>query len=198
MYAISCFKLPAGLCVEICSMAYQFWWGQRGRERRVHWINKDKPVREKMEGGMGFRDLQLFNKALLARQCWRLLQYPNSLVFRLLKAKYFPNSSFLNAPITGNVSYIWRSICDSRQILKSGLRWRVGTGSQIKVWHDAWLPSPSTFKVVSPIRFIDEDATVDSLIDPELMSWDIAKLRLVFLPKDVEIIQQIPLSRRRG
>ena len=118
-------------------------------------------------------------------------------MFRLLKAKYFPNKSFLDAPLTGNVSYIWRSICESRQSLKASLRWRVGTGTQIKVWHDAWLPSPSTFKVVSPIRVIDKDATVDSLIDNDLMVWDVVKLRLGFLPRDMEIIQQIPLSRRR-
>ena len=73
----------------------------------------------------------------------------------------------------------------------------MGTGTQIKVWHDAWLPSPSTFKVVSPIRVIDKDATVDSLIDNDLMVWDVVKLRLGFLPRDMEIIQQIPLSHRR-
>jgi hypothetical protein len=150
-YAMSCFKLPAGLCDEIYAMANRFWWGQRGGERKIHWVNKAKLIRPKLEGGMGFRDLQLFNKALLARQGWRLLQQPQSLVFRLLKAKYFPHSSFLDAPISGNVSYIWRSICEARQVLRDGMRWRVGDGVDIKIWKDAWLPTPSTFRVISPM-----------------------------------------------
>jgi hypothetical protein len=197
IYAMSCFKLPAGLCDEICSLANQFWWGQRNGERRIHWTNKAKLIRPKQEGGMGFRDLQLFNKALLARQGWRLLQQPHSLIFRILKAKYFPHTSFLEAQVTSNASYIWRSICEARHVLRDGLRWRVGNGVNIKIWKDAWLPSPSTFRVISPLSVPNSEDTVDSLIIETDMRWDEDKLEQMFLPRDVDIIKQIPLSLRR-
>ena len=163
-YAMSCFKFPAGLCAELSSMVARYWWGQRGSERKIHWLSRQKLIKHKKEGGIGFRDLQLFNQALLARQGWRLLQHPSSLVCRVLKAKYFPHTSFLDAQIPCNASFIWRSICGAKEVLHKGLRWRVGSGAKIRIWHDKWIPSHSTYKVISPRNILGEEALVEQLI----------------------------------
>ena len=64
------------------------------------------------------------------------------------------------------------------------------------MWNDAWLPCPTTYKVITPIQVLNEDATVDSLIDDNLMTWKVNLLNEIFLPRDVEVIKQIPLSLR--
>jgi hypothetical protein len=46
---------------------------------------------------MGFRDIQLFNQAMLAKQGWRLITKPNTLCARMLKGKYYHDFGFMSA-----------------------------------------------------------------------------------------------------
>lgn len=64
----------------------------------------------KEEGGMRFKDMGQFNIALLAKQKWRFITKPNSLISRVFKAKYFPISNFMHANLGNNPSYVWKSI----------------------------------------------------------------------------------------
>lgn len=59
---------------------------------------------------MGFRDLTLFNKALLAKQVWRMLSDPNSLTAKVFKARYHKHTDIMNATLGSNPSYIWLSL----------------------------------------------------------------------------------------
>lgn len=87
-YVMSCFKLPDYLLTEIESIIAKFWWGN-GESRKIHWIKWNDLCESKRDGGMGFRDLRSFNLAMLGKQIWLILHYPDSLLSRVLKAKYF-------------------------------------------------------------------------------------------------------------
>ncbi|XP_024190440.1 uncharacterized protein LOC112194431 [Rosa chinensis] len=88
-YVMSCFELPKHLCNEMHRLMARFWWGGDDTARKIHWISWEKLRSPKNEGGLGFRNMHHFNLALLAKQGWRLVQNLNSIIARLLKAKYF-------------------------------------------------------------------------------------------------------------
>jgi hypothetical protein len=65
-YVMGVFKLPSNFCEELTQMIRYFWWREEGGQRKVHWIAWEKLLMPKCAGGMGFRDMKLFNQALLA------------------------------------------------------------------------------------------------------------------------------------
>lgn len=97
---MACFLLPKSLCNELEGIIARFWWGKG--KKGIHWCTWKEVCDLKEAGGLGFRKLDKFNIALLAKQAWRLINYPDSLIGRVLKAKYYPNACFLTAPL-GNL-----------------------------------------------------------------------------------------------
>ncbi|XP_042958006.1 uncharacterized protein LOC122293492 [Carya illinoinensis] len=165
-------------------------------ERGMIWRNWERLSVQKGRGGMGFRDLESFNTALLAKQEWRILKYPLNLATVIFREKYFRKESFMEAKLGSQPSLIWRSIWSARNLLKEGLRWRVGDGKEIKIWGSKWVPSPISYAVQSPVKLLKEDAKVEELINVQKGEWDEAKIRAIFVPEEAEKILSVPLSSR--
>jgi hypothetical protein len=111
----------------------------------------------------------------------------------VLKAKYFPHNSFLATDMGNRHSFVWRSLLSSRDLLNDGLVWRIGDGSNVKIWQDRWLPTPITYSVQSPPRVIPPDSLVSAIIDQETHTWNIELINSIFMPDEAKVIASIPL-----
>lgn len=106
-YAMSMFLLPRKICKDIASSMSNFWWGRMHKEKGIYQRKWKLLGDTKSQVGLGFRDLEAFNKAFYAKQIWRLIQNPTFLTSQNLKEKYFPHPSVLAAKKGHNPSLIW-------------------------------------------------------------------------------------------
>lgn len=194
VYVMSVFKLPAGLCDELTKMMREFWWGAENGMHRAHWISWDIMLRPKAKGGMGFKDLRLFNQALLARQACRLIQFPNSLCAQVLRAKYYPDGNLTDMVFTGNASSTWHAIEHGIELLKKGIIWRVGDGASIRGWRDRWIPRGTSYRPITPrrrcrLRWVADFLTAEC-------TWNAQLVQQHFWPVDVADILKIKPSWR--
>lgn len=140
-YAMSLFKLPKDLCASIQAMINRFRWSHDPNKRKIHWVGSAKPCDWKEDEGLGFRNLEAFNDALLAKQVWRLIQEEESLVAHVLKSKYYPNEDILAARFGAKPSFTWRSLHGVKDVTAKGSRWIVEDGNSLNIWTARWLDS---------------------------------------------------------
>lgn len=145
-------------------------------------------------GGMGFRDLQLFNQALLAKQAWRLIEYPDSLCAQVLMAKYYPNGVLIDTVFTGNALSTWKAIEYGLELLKKGIVWRIGNGAEVRIWRDPWIPRGPSCRLITlrgrcHLKGVAELLRTDG-------TWNTTLLHQYFHQADIEEIVKIKRSQR--
>ncbi|XP_016694234.1 uncharacterized protein [Gossypium hirsutum] len=192
-YSMACFLLSKSLCDEMEAIIERFWWKKGQGKGGIHWSSWKNLCSLKENGGLGFRNLSQFNIALLAKQGWRLFNYPNSLLAKVLKAKYYPNSNFLSAELGNLPSLTWKSIWAAKGLLTQGLCWRVGKGNNISIWNDRWIPGiePSIWQYSHQNGELEN---VSDLIDGIHKMWKVEVVTHTFQLDIAQRILQIPLA----
>lgn len=74
------FQLPKSLCRDLSALMNKFYWGHKDNDTKMIWMGWDHMRLSKQISGMGFRDLESFNLAMLVKQGWKILQHPESLM----------------------------------------------------------------------------------------------------------------------
>jgi hypothetical protein len=196
VYIMSCFKLPDAICENMRATISNHWWGFEGGKKKLHCRSWDWLTTPKFMGGMGFRDMKLFNQAMLGRQCWQLMTEPDSLCAKVLKGRYYPKCSFIDSVPTRSSSFTWRSLMYGKSLLERSVLWRVGNGEEIRITKDKWIPDAPRHPIF-PTVDIPDDLKVCSLIDESSRKWNKELVRICFSPADAECILNIALSHNR-
>jgi hypothetical protein len=76
----------------------------------------------------------------------------------------------LEATASAGISYSWRSILKGISLLKEGLIWRIGDGTAVNIWTDAWLSRDGSRQPIT-LRGQSVLTKVSELIDPHGMKF---------------------------
>jgi len=87
LYYFSFFKAPKGVCKTIRKLQRNFLWGWENEGRKIAWVRWEELCKSKMEGGMGIKDIELFNKTMLGKWKWRLGKEEHGLWKDILESK---------------------------------------------------------------------------------------------------------------
>ncbi|EEF49116.1 conserved hypothetical protein [Ricinus communis] len=103
----------------------------------------------------GWKERLLSKAAMLAKQVWRLVTDSPSLIGQLLKARYFSRGDIMNASLSFQPNYTWRSLPEARWIIGKGRYWIIGNCRSIRVWEDRWMLGHPKSKELTPMGYND-------------------------------------------
>ncbi|KAE8708583.1 hypothetical protein F3Y22_tig00110338pilonHSYRG00172 [Hibiscus syriacus] len=145
----------AGAIDDIKSQARSYWWFGKQNSRGWAMVTWDKICQSKKFGGMGFRDLRLFNIALLGNQIWRLIQDEHSSAFK------------------------------AKEALKDGFFWRVGMNSKARIFEDNWGDASPIRWNERYMDHAEQPVRVADFMIPGCARWDEPKVVGVLRTEDV-------------
>jgi hypothetical protein len=88
LYFFSFFKAPVCVIKELESIQRKFLWGGGLENNKMCWVSWDRICQPKEKGGLGIKNLALFNSSLLCKWKWRSLNDGDASWYDLLWFRY--------------------------------------------------------------------------------------------------------------
>ena len=144
LYYLSLFRASESVCKSIVSIQRRFLWGWGKEKRSISWVSWKNVCKLKGEGGLGLRDIRIFNAALLSKWRWRIISSERGRWKECLESKYGtePDSA---QTLVKRQSWWWRDLV---KVCKEGggegwfrkeVGWALGKGDKVNFWEDVWI-----------------------------------------------------------
>ncbi|XP_048635018.1 uncharacterized protein LOC125608629 [Brassica napus] len=153
---------------KLAAAIAKFWWNSNPPKRGMHWAKWEK--------------------------VWRLVQFLDSLVARVLKGRYYRLCSPLSVIPAISPSYVWTSISAARKLLMMGIRQKVHSGYEVKIWQDPWIPTVPARAAHPVAPVMNPNMRVSDLINQESKDLDVSLLEKYVNRDDIPLIRSLAIS----
>lgn len=135
----SLFILPKKIIKVIESLFRSFFWSGSDLKKHGAKIAWEKLCAPKNEGGLGFKSLEVWNRAVVAKHIWYLFSGGGqSMWCQWVKSYLLKGRSFWKVKIPSDPSWVWRKLLSLRPSIYPLIKQVVGDGSNIFLWYDNW------------------------------------------------------------
>ncbi|XP_058759359.1 uncharacterized protein LOC131632631 [Vicia villosa] len=93
IFTMSFYRMPKKVVKIFKALQSKFLWEVVEEKRRIHWVKWEEVTLPFEKMGLGVKNIELFNLALLNKWRWRILQGLNGMWLDVLKARYGDISS---------------------------------------------------------------------------------------------------------
>ena len=138
VYWASVFLLPQAVINDINKLLKNFLWSQGETSKgkaKVAWENICKP---KKQGGLGLKDIGVWNKAMITKHLWNIAEDKNTLWVKWISTVKLKGRSIWAVIEDASDSWGWRNILRLRQEVRQNIVTKVGDGKKASMWFDNW------------------------------------------------------------
>jgi len=182
-YFLSLFHLPRSVAARLEKLQWDFLWGGLGEESKFHLVRWSKVCSPISEGGLGIRNLLMFNHTLLGKWLWRYGVEREAWWRVAVESKYgslwggWCSRKSVGAYGVG----LWKNIRKRWGIFSGFSRLEVGDGVRTKFWHDLWcgdMVLKEAFLVLFGIAQMKDASVADNMeVLGHSIQWNVSFVR---------------------
>ncbi|XP_074283636.1 uncharacterized protein LOC141608172 [Silene latifolia] len=140
-YWASMFVIPKGIIKNIEAVCRNFLWDNSADYRRTPLVGWDTICRPKDEGGLGLKDQESWNKAMVGRLVDWVSTQRDSIWVHWVQNNYLKGQEWMEYKPSSNSSWVWRRICKVKEEMRTGYvngQWNVQPGGFTPAGCYAW------------------------------------------------------------
>lgn len=114
------FLLPKSVVTEIDKLCRKFLWGGTTERTRPALVGWDTVCLPRRFGGLGLKNQELWIVAVIGKQVWVIANKADILWVKWVAIVYMKNHDFFDIQVTQNMSWHWKQILKTRDLLRLG------------------------------------------------------------------------------
>ncbi|GJY36083.1 NIN-like protein [Tanacetum coccineum] len=123
------------------------------------------------QGGLGIKNLQVWNEVLLVKQLWNVISKKNTLWVKWVNTEILRDKSVWVVDASANSSVGWKEMLKLRDKIRKYVLWKIGDGQKINTWYDTWNAISPLCEIITSREIYEVGLNIETNIVDLVMSY---------------------------